>query len=307
MKVSFLTNAPDFSLSVMDAAPLPGSPNPEGQKDNGGTRKLCAKFGGEGSLYLQAKWIPLTDPAADTPQQDVPLAQWSVPDGEKRKIPAIDMLYMNGEPMKEFDPTVAGYSVTMPLDAREVPVVSAEGTEAYEVEVQEAETPGETTYVRVTDREDPQLYRVYSVDFPYVRKLEDIAGRTRLPVFALEASEEPEKENIQDNVNDGDLKTRWAASGANQWVTLDLGSPQQVSAVGVAGWQGDARVYYCDVAVSDDNRTWTTVVSKAQSSGRAEQIEIFEFTPVTARYVRLIGNGNSVNAWNSILEFAALQ
>ncbi len=307
VKLSFVTNAEDFELSIMDAVPLPTSPNPSGQAQNSGIKKICAKATGNGDLYIQARWIPLNDPNADKEQENVALVNWKVSDGERRELPTLDTIYMDGIPMTGFEPTKVNYSFTMPREAVTVPQISAYSTEAYTVEVYNVDSPGKNAKVKVIDNQRPENYSIYSIDFPYVKKLDDVGGRVRIPVFSTVASDEPEKDNIAPNVNDGTLATRWAASGSGQWVTLDLGSPQQITAIGVAGWKGGERKYFFDIAVSNDNTEWTTVLTGGETSGKSENIEIFEISPVNARYVRLIGNKNSQNDWNSILEFAALQ
>ena len=43
----------------------------------------------------------------------------------------------------------------------------------------------------------------------------------------------------------------------------------------------------------------TNVLTCATSSGTTTQEQTFDFTDRAARYVRYVGHGNSVNAWNS--------
>lgn len=56
-----------------------------------------------------------------------------------------------------------------------------------------------------------------------------------------------------------------------------------------------------DVEVSDDAETWTTVHS-GTSSGATTDLEDYAFESTMARYVRIVGYGNSASAWNSITE-----
>ena len=46
---------------------------------------------------------------------------------------------------------------------------------------------------------------------------------------------------------------------------------------------------------------WTTVHA-GSSSGTTLQLEEYEFTPVTARFIRVTGHGNSQDSWNNITE-----
>lgn len=122
------------------------------------------------------------------------------------------------------------------------------------------------------------------------------------PVAAVTAS--ADDGNAPANAVDGNLATRWSASGAGQWLQLDLGSPVQFASVGIAFYSGTSRIAYFDLSASMDTVQWAALATGLQSSGATLDLETFA-TPVTeARYVRVTGHGNSVNAWNSITEVA---
>jgi hypothetical protein len=112
--------------------------------------------------------------------------------------------------------------------------------------------------------------------------------------------------NGPDRLIDGDLKTRWSASGDGAWVEYDYGVVAKINAVKAAFHKGDTRSTIFDVEVSKDGKTWTKVVSKQMSSGQSSEIERYDFPEVEARYVKLTGHGNTANAWNSITEFAVV-
>jgi hypothetical protein len=71
--------------------------------------------------------------------------------------------------------------------------------------------------------------------------------------------------------------------------------------VRLAFLNGDTRVYTFDVQLSSNGTSWTTVHS-ASSSGTTTALETYNFPNASARYVRIVGHGNSVNTWNSITE-----
>lgn len=75
VKFSIITNG-NITLSVMDAEPLPTSPNPQGQASNSGYKKLCAKVSGSGEIYIQARWLPVDHANANTAQTSDPLSNW---------------------------------------------------------------------------------------------------------------------------------------------------------------------------------------------------------------------------------------
>jgi hypothetical protein len=110
--------------------------------------------------------------------------------------------------------------------------------------------------------------------------------------------------NVPGNVVDDSLATRWSANGDGQWVKLDLGQTRTVTRVRVAAYNGNARQNRFDLQVSSDNATWTNVVTDATTSGTTTQEETFNFADRAARWVRYLGHGNSVNAFNSVTEIS---
>ncbi|MEK3719349.1 chondroitinase-B domain-containing protein [Paenibacillus sp. FSL H8-0034] len=109
--------------------------------------------------------------------------------------------------------------------------------------------------------------------------------------------------NEPKNVLDGNLTTRWSASGDGQWIQFDLGTDlKKLAYVKMAFLNGDTRTSTFDIQTSTDNVTFTTVRSNVTSSLSAS-LQTFDFTDVDpVRYVKIIGHGNSVNAWNSYTE-----
>jgi len=112
--------------------------------------------------------------------------------------------------------------------------------------------------------------------------------------------------NVPANVLDNDLNTRWSASGNPQWIQLCLSSTQTVSGVQIAFYQGTARRSNFDIQVSTDGSSFSNVATGLQSSGTSNALETFNFSPVSAKYVRIVGHGNTVNAWNSYTEVKVL-
>lgn len=110
--------------------------------------------------------------------------------------------------------------------------------------------------------------------------------------------------NLPRNVLDSNLSTRWSAQGDGQWLTVDLGTSQSVSLVKLAFYSGNTRRARFDLQTSTNGTSWATVWS-GQSAGTGTGLESFTFGAVSARYVRYLGHGNSVNLWNSLTEFEA--
>ncbi|MFB9576199.1 discoidin domain-containing protein [Streptomyces yanii] len=90
-----------------------------------------------------------------------------------------------------------------------------------------------------------------------------------------------------ENATDGDGKTRWASAYRDdEWIQVDLGSPQAVQRV-LLDWENASGRDY-DIEVSDDAANWKTVASvRGKPSGA--RVDELTFDPVTARYVRMQG------------------
>ncbi|MCQ3830676.1 polysaccharide lyase family 7 protein [Microbulbifer elongatus] len=107
--------------------------------------------------------------------------------------------------------------------------------------------------------------------------------------------------NTPENTLDNNLSTRWSAQGDGQWIRYDLGTSYTVEALEIALHKGDQRTATLDIQTSTDGSSWQTVFSGAQPSSTAN-LQTFDVTDTSARYVRIVGYGNSSNDWNSISE-----
>ena len=108
--------------------------------------------------------------------------------------------------------------------------------------------------------------------------------------------------NFPANTLDGNLNSRWSAGGDGEWISYDLGRYDLVQSVDIAFYQGNTRTATFDVLLSNDNLNWRTVLTNAVSSGSTLALQNFNFADWPARYVRIVGHGNSVNNFNSFTE-----
>ncbi|WP_158085363.1 PQQ-dependent sugar dehydrogenase [Niastella vici] len=112
--------------------------------------------------------------------------------------------------------------------------------------------------------------------------------------------------NVPANVLDNNLNTRWSANGDGQWIQFCLANTTTVTGVQIAFYNGNTRTSTFDILTGTDGTTWTTAASGLVSSGTSLNLETFNITPRSAKYVRIVGHGNSVNAWNSYTEVKIL-
>ena len=102
---------------------------------------------------------------------------------------------------------------------------------------------------------------------------------------------------------DGSLDTRWSANGDGVWVTCELDARYIVESIALAFYNGDQRTTQFDVLISTDGSAWSTVAAALDSSGTGLALEFFDIPEQTARFVRIVGHGNSSPSdWCSISE-----
>jgi chitinase len=109
--------------------------------------------------------------------------------------------------------------------------------------------------------------------------------------------------NLPGNTVDNSLSTRWSANGDGHWIKYDLGTTRTVTRVRIGFFSGNVRQSRFDLQTSTDNVNWSNALTGQLSSGTSTQQQNFDFADRSARYVRYLGHGNTVNSWNSILEF----
>lgn len=102
--------------------------------------------------------------------------------------------------------------------------------------------------------------------------------------------------NVPANAIDGRSSTRWSAQGKGQKLFLDLGTVvYQVNGVDITWYNGSQRTATCDILVD------STKVATSTSSKSVPVTQI-RFNGVNGKMVTVVGQGNSVNDWNSITE-----
>jgi rhamnogalacturonyl hydrolase YesR len=110
--------------------------------------------------------------------------------------------------------------------------------------------------------------------------------------------------NEASRVDDGNVTTRWSASGFPQSVTIDLGSTKSLSNAKVVPYLD--RAYRYRVETSTDNSHWATVIDRTANTTGGSLIDNFSTGAVSARYLRLtvtsVSGGGTT--WVSIQEFA---
>ncbi|HEX2132898.1 MAG TPA: polysaccharide lyase family 7 protein [Actinophytocola sp.] len=129
--------------------------------------------------------------------------------------------------------------------------------------------------------------------------IENPAPRSPLPIAQVAASGHDGNEPA--NTLDGDRSTRWSDEGDGVWIGYDLGGIRKVGSVRLAWHKGDTRHHSFQIRTSTDGTNWTTGFT-GTSGGTTLGPETYDIPDTTARYVLVIGFGNTGNDWTSITE-----
>ncbi|MDC7221756.1 MAG: polysaccharide lyase family 7 protein [Spirochaetales bacterium] len=133
-------------------------------------------------------------------------------------------------------------------------------------------------------------------------ELSSDGDETKTVLDDVSATASSDDGNGAENTLDGDLDTRWSAEGDGEYITYDLGSSQTVTDVQIAFYKGSSRSADFEIWAGDDTSSLEQILDFTTSSGDTTELESYDVSDVTARYIRIVGYGNSSNDWNSITE-----
>ena len=103
------------------------------------------------------------------------------------------------------------------------------------------------------------------------------------------------------NVIDNNFNTLWSYYGKGSWILFDLGSSKNICGVNIAWYKGDVRESNFVISTSTDGTTYKNILS-SKSSGSTLSFDKFVIPTTSARYVKIIVNGNTQNDYASITE-----
>jgi hypothetical protein len=112
-----------------------------------------------------------------------------------------------------------------------------------------------------------------------------------LPITSVMASKS-QQNNPKHFAVDRNSATRWSNLGSS-WLTLDLGSQNNVCSLKILWFKGHERQYIFDVSISNDSKSFTKLFS-GRSSGGALASEQYDVKDANARFLRISSNGSLV-------------
>ncbi len=137
---------------------------------------------------------------------------------------------------------------------------------------------------------------------PAVGELQNLALGAKVEVSGTETAE-----LVGELAVDGDMTTRWASDYVDEaYITLDLGTPIPVGYLEIY-WETACPQDYV-VETSSNGTEWTnvaTVTGNTMGASPAGDAVIHEFTPATARFIRITTSKRNTEYGNSIWEIVA--
>lgn len=130
-----------------------------------------------------------------------------------------------------------------------------------------------------------------------------VGDEIKLPIIAAVAStEQDDGGNIASNVYDGNFDNRWSGQGDGAEITLELDKQYRISYIKVGLFKANERQTYFDVLTSIDNEHYTEARMDISSELSDDVLTIYDLPDTTAKYLRIVGHGNSTGDWNSFTE-----
>lgn len=295
-------DANNWELKAMPCQPLVELPKGSvAQKTNDEYTKIAIKVNSSDSFNITVKMGSPEDKAFASPVDTRPTSQWALiegtpnPDAKGESIKAD--IYADDEYISD-DNVIVMKKTAMP----KITVVPAEKGADYEI-VKLAKNADDTTIIKVYNT-DKTAYKYYAFKYSDA-DLELWEKYNVIDIDSYSVSQELQEANGAANMFDGNFETRWTSLNEGESVTVDLGSEQTVSAVAMGFWQSPTRSYNYTIQTSTDGINYKSVTS-GSSPLKAEGYHIYKISPEKARYVRIIGMGNSVNVNTNILELRVL-
>ena len=295
-----------YEVSIMRSKGLPTSDILPGERRINDIKKIAINVKDVTKVNLRVEMTPvLFDEEIEDAKKSteiIPIAQWSIPEGEIA-TPVIKSLTFDGKTPDKFSPNDRAY-VFPEGEALPSKVEATVDESKYTVSVEKINlTPNDPVWkIKVTDKNDPSNYNTYIVcNPPYVKAPEpiDVSKLKKLSVASVRASDDDG--NVPSNTIDGDKSTRWSSQGEST-ITFELDGTYSINCVGLSFMDGDKRAGYFDLEFSEDGKKWTIVSPDCESSGKTLDMEYYPTKDARAKYVRIHGYGNSMNGWNSITE-----
>lgn len=297
VKLEFVSNVAG-EISIEPAAPTDTSPVVAGQSANADFTRIVYHIKGSGNVNITAKLTPTAYGGSTAADYNVPIAEWTVPDGEAEPIPTLDKLIIGGE---EYDPEERFVTISCESEDSPVPEIEA-ASDKYDVEIVRAESVTDKSYIYLRDPKDPDTAYSYTISYNPQKLRRVIDGYDLPEIKSVVATDEPQPDNIAINVLDGKPATRWSAE-REQSLLFELENESEIDTYIMSMYSGHTRQTFFDVYVSADGNEYEKVYSGA-TSGTTSDYEMYDIGSHKVKYIKVDFHGASSSTWNSVTEVA---
>jgi len=105
-----------------------------------------------------------------------------------------------------------------------------------------------------------------------------------------------------------DKDNHWSINPSPAWLQVDLATATKIDQIHLYTWWGDDRSYQYTIALSEDGKTWNTVVDASSNTEKTtDQGYRHTFAPTMARFIRVTMLKNTANSAIHICELRAYQ
>ncbi|MBQ7901522.1 MAG: heparinase II/III family protein [Clostridia bacterium] len=296
LALNFETDAEDAAVTIMDAVPLFTSPEGKGQNPNLGIRKVAIRMVGSGKVNLTVRMAEMAG-TVDT----APISEWTAPAKADTAADNADYGYSIAINGTTFD----NLTYIPVIDTSAMPQIGIDPTdESMHAEIEMSDSLDKANIVRVYNS-DRSRCKIYIVPYSTTLGVKEMAY-DEIEIKDYSVTAEPQPENGSVNMFDNDFSTRWTTLNKGETAVFDIGSVQTIDGFAAGFWQSGVRTYNLDVYTSTDGVSWEFTGSVA-SEKAPEEYQIFKMPGTTARYIKVIGQGNSANINTNILEFRVLR
>ena len=295
----------DGVFEALPAEQLPQSGRAEGQTADPDVSKLAVHIENatQTTICVEFTCVMEEEDLEKETGTVVPLDDWAI-SGSGAELPTLENIYVDGEPLEDFKPSIKNYNLYLPLETDSVPEITADGG-ANTVEVIPPASY-ENSLCRIEVKDESGAHSIYYLQLMIKPEVGTPQGLVKLPIVGATASGfqniSGEYHPPQDAI-DGNLNTRWTVQGDGQWLEVDLGESKTVNFVSLSFASGDVRSYTFDIQISEDGEDWKTIYS-GNSTAMTTGMETHKVEEATGRYVRYVCHGYSgtPNGWNNINE-----
>ena len=296
LALNFETDAKDADVSVMNAVPLATSPEGKGQNPNDGVRKVAIRIVGSGKVNLAVRLAEMPGMVDTTP-----ISQWTAPAKAEENADNANYGYkliINGNAYENF-------SYVPVIDTSRMPALGVEPVDpSMHAEIDVSGSLTRSNIIRVYNS-DKTRHKIYVVPYSTTLGVKEMAY-DEIKITDYTVSAEHQAENPSIHMFDNDFATRWTTLNKGETAVFDIGSVQTIDGFAAGFWQSGVRTYYLDIYTSTDGVNWESAGSVTSEKG-PEEYQIFKMPGTTARYIKIIGQGNSANINTNILEFRVLR